>query len=227
MSTDPFKLEILSGVKEEVITGEVSWDRVRELDRQGVRVVGEPPPDAWPGVPPYAFLIGRLERDFAQAREAMRVAVESEAGIDFLWVDDGRHRTNVGSIRERTRLLVKHATFLIADLTLGVESPERENPSRAHEIGLALAYERKVMISSQEPRRDPYYSIGDMQMTFWGDEAELERQVRAWVRLHRESVARRVYNYELPDPVIRKPSFTYDPARRYVGPNTVRLLSAQ
>src|SRR5687767_4695319 len=81
-------------------------------------------------VRPYAFLIGRLERDFTHARAAIRAAVEAEAGVSCLWADDGRHQTNVDSIRENTRLLIKHANFVIADLTLGVESPERENPSR-------------------------------------------------------------------------------------------------
>ena len=88
---------------------------------------------------PYAFFIGRLERDFTHAREAIRVAVEAEAGIPCLWSDDGRHRINVESVRERTRLLIEHAAFVIADLTLGTESPERENPSRAHEIGMTIA----------------------------------------------------------------------------------------
>ena len=166
---------------------------------------------------PYAFLIGRLERDFAHAREAIRFAVENEAGIACLWSDDGRHRTNIASVRERTRLLIKHATFVIAELTLGVESPDRENPSRAHEIGLAIGYERKLMLSSQEPRRYPYFSIADLQMTFWDAEDELEQQVRAWIRASRESVARTVFN--------RRPAaFTFDPKRRYIGPKT-RVLA--
>lgn len=162
---------------------------------------------------PYAFLIGRLERDFAHAREAIRAAVESEAGIACLWSDDGRHRTNIDSVRERTRLLLKHATFVVAELTLGVESPERENPSRAHEIGLAIGYERRLMLSSQEPRRYPYFSIADLQMTFWDTEDELEQQVRVWIRASRESVARMVFN---PKPA----TFTFDPKRRYIGPRT-------
>jgi hypothetical protein len=169
---------------------------------------------------PYAFVVGRLERDFTLARQAIRVAVERDAGISCLWADDGRHRTNIESIRERTRLLIKHATFVIAELTLGVESPDRENPSRAHEIGMAVAYDRRLMLSSQEPRRYPYFSVGDRQMTFWDTEDELEQTVRLWIRTHRESVARRVFNYELPEPRIAPPSFTYDPNQRYIGPNT-------
>ena len=56
---------------------------------------------------PYAFFVGRLERDFTLAREAIRAAVEREAGIACLWADDGRHRTNVSSVREATRLMIQ------------------------------------------------------------------------------------------------------------------------
>ena len=181
---------------------------------------------------PYAFFIGRLERDFTQAREAIRVAVEAEAGIPCLWSDDGRHRIDVESVRERTRLLIEHATFVIADLTLGTESPERENPSRAHEIGMTIAYGRKLMLCSQEPRRYPYFSIGDMQMTFWSTEADLECKVRDWIRTSRESPARTVLNYELAnatpdlDPGIKKPTFIFDENRRYVGPKVPLNIKA-
>lgn len=109
---------------------------------------------------------------------------------------------------------------MIGDLTLGVESPERENPSRAHEIGMAIAYERPLMLCSQEPRRYPYFSIGDMQMTFWSTEDELEAEVRTWIRANRESVARRVFNYALAEPTLARPVFVYDPRQRYVGPRT-------
>lgn len=168
---------------------------------------------------PYAFLVGRLERDFRQARDAIRAAVEGTAGIPCLWIDDGRHRTNIESIRERTRLLIKHATFVIADLTLGVENPERENPSRAHEIGMAIAYERPLMLCSQEPRRYPYYSIGDMQMAFWSSEDELEATVEEWIQAKKGLVARRIFNHQLPAPAISPLAFTFDPERRFVGPN--------
>lgn len=74
----------------------------------------------------YGFYMGRLERDFAQAREAIRCAVEAAAGMDFLWIDDGCHTTNVESIRERTRFLIQHAEFVAAELTLGTENPKHE-----------------------------------------------------------------------------------------------------
>lgn len=187
---------------------------------------GAPGPEDLPrvrsggGIPPYAFMIGRLERDFTHARDALRAAVEGAAGIPLLWIDDGEHRTSVESVRERTRLLIRRATFVIGELTLGVESPDRENPSRAHEIGMAIAYGRPLLLTSQEPRRYPYFSISDLQMTFWDSEADLECQVRSWVRANREAVARRVFNAELPDAVLRARPFEYDPRLRYIGPRT-------
>jgi hypothetical protein len=175
-----------------------------------------------PAVPTYAFFVGRLERDFAQAREAIRAAVEAEAGVPCLWVDDGRHRTNLDSVRERTRELIRHAAFVVADLTLGPESPHQENPSRAHEIGLAIGYDRPLMLCSQEPRRHPYYSIGDMQMTFWQDERELEASVRAWIAAHPQLPRRHVLNAALPAPRLGSASFRFDPAARFIGPRARR-----
>lgn len=173
-------------------------------------------------IPTYAFFVGRLERDFAQARNAIRAAVEEEAGVPCLWVDDGRFRTNVESVRERTREVIRHAAFLIADLTLGPESPHQENPSRAHEIGLAIAYEKPLMLCSQEPRRYPYYSIGDMQMTFWHDEEELAASVRAWIAAHPQVPRRQVLNASLPSSRLARPSFRFDPSSRFVGPGLRR-----
>jgi hypothetical protein len=182
-------------------------------------------------VRPYAFLVGRLEKDFTQAREAVLAAVESEAGVPCLWSDDGRHLTNVASVRERTRLLIKHASFVIADLTLGAENPEHENPSRAHEIGIAIAYERHIMLCSKEPRRYPYFSVGDMQMTFWATEAELSSHVREWIRTH-QVLRRQVFNHRLGEiypgykAQIEQPVFHFDLTRRYVGPATGARSSA-
>jgi hypothetical protein len=179
----------------------------------------------WTTARPYAFFIGRLERDFLHARAAIRAAVEREAGIACLW-SDSDHQTNVASVRESTRLLIKNAAFVIADLTLGVENPDGENPSRAHEIGLSIAYERPLMLSSQEPRRYPYFSIADMQMTFWETEHHLYESVRNWIHARRGALARAVFNHRLPErfpayrPVIGAPDFVYDPAVRYVGPWT-------
>jgi hypothetical protein len=173
-------------------------------------------------IPRYAYFIGRLERDFAQAREAVRTAIETEAGIACLWSDDSRYRSNVASVRERTRLLIREASFVVADLSLGPESPERENPSRAHEIGMAIGYDREILLCSQEPRRYPYFSVADMQMSFWLTEDELESIVAGWIRNNPHIVRQRVLNYELPDPHIPRPAFRFDPSRRFIGPNLKR-----
>jgi hypothetical protein len=175
-----------------------------------------------PAIPNYAFFVGRLERDFGQARSAIRAAVEEEAGVTCLWADDGRFRTNLDSVRESTRELIRHAAFVIADLTLGPESPHQENPSRAHEIGLAIAYEKPLMLCSQEPRRYPYYSIGDMQMTFWQDEEELAACVRAWIAAHPRLVRRHVLNTALPGSRLATSSFRFDPSKRFIGPGLRR-----
>jgi hypothetical protein len=179
-----------------------------------------------PRIREYAFYIGRLERDFTQAREAIRSAIENEAGVPFLWVDDGRHRTNVESIRERTRLLLQHASFVIADLTLGAESPDRENPSRAHEIGLALAYNRPLLLLSQEPRRYTYFSINDLQTIFWSTEDDLHKKVREWAGSFRDAIGRTTWNYRLAlhgtAPKIAPLPFEYNPEQRYIGPKTPR-----
>jgi hypothetical protein len=172
---------------------------------------------------PYAFFVGRLERDFDHARAAIRAATERAAGLPLLWADDGRHVTNVESIREATRLTIRHAAFVVADLTLGVENPRAENPSRAHEIGLTIAYERPLLLTSQEPRRYPYFSISDRQMLFWLDEDELAKKVETWIATTRAIAPRRILNYELPEAVVKQPSFVYDAALRYVGPRTPRF----
>ena len=118
---------------------------------------------------------------------------ESAAGLDFLWIDDGRYTTNVPGVRDRTRLLIQHAVFIVADLTLGVESGAREPEPRARNWDgdwLRAA----DCLSSQEPRRYPYF-YWDMQMTFWTGEDELEASVREWIP--RSSTAGRAARAEL------------------------------
>ncbi len=177
-----------------------------------------------PPTPAYAFMIGRLERDFAHAREAFCAAVENEAGMTCLWSGDGRHRMTTDSVRGTTNTLIEHATFVIADLSLGIENPNHENPSRAHEIGLASAFRRPLMLCSREPRRYPYFSIGDLQMFFWTDEEELYDRTKEWIREHRAEFSRTVWNDRLPkwgateEPRIRASSFMFDPSRSYRWP---------
>jgi hypothetical protein len=171
--------------------------------------------------PPYAFFIGRLERDFLHAREALRLAVRSELGIECLWSDDGTRRVAIDSVRATTQELIRGATFIIADLTLGPENPRHENPSRAHEIGLASAYGKTLMLCSREPRRYPYFSIGDLQMFFWTDEQDLFDRASAWLRSNRDALGRKVLNETLAqwDPAHERyatlPPFQFDPERAY------------
>ena len=171
-------------------------------------------------IPQFAFFIGRLERDFALAREAIRCAVERHAGIPCLWSDDG-HRLKTNSVRQGTQQMLEVACFVIADLTLGPENPTMENPSRAHEIGLSIAYDRILMLCSKEPRRYPYFSIGDMQMFFWSDERDLYEHTVNWLYRERGLVGRTILNYRLSEwdanhQVNVKPAeFIYDSTRRY------------
>ena len=213
------------GPGEDVIPG-ATWFDLRDIedDNAAWRAFASQAVLRHPAVTPYAFFIGRLERDFTQARAAIRTAVEAEAGMTCVWADDGRHRTGSVSVREQTHELIRHAAVVIADLTLGKENTEHTNPSRAHEIGMALAYERPVVLCSQEPRRVPYYSISDLQMAFWADESELAALIRRRLRADRADLGRTVLNHALPNegggPHVAAPVFRYDPSARYVGPRT-------
>ena len=179
-----------------------------------------------PVTPPYAFMIGRMERDFSQARQAIRAAVEKNIGMTCLWSDDGRHNIKTQSVRLATELLLENAALVIADLTLGPENPRKENPSRAHEIGLSMAFDRRLMLCSREPRRYPYFSIGDQQMFFWSDENDLYQRTSHWLLAERESIGRTVLNHRLQEweasyaPVISPLPFVFDRKLRYRWPQT-------
>ena len=178
---------------------------------------------------PYAFLNSRLQRDFQMVREAIIAAVENTAGVPCLWFDDDRYKTNIMGVRERTRLLIKHASFLVADLTFSPQNPEHDNPNRSHEIGMAVAYRRQIILCSQDPRRDPYFSAGDMQIIFWKNEEELNRELTKWIKNNKENLARRVYNWELPgrdhgyEPKITQVRFNFNQSRRFIAPNLYPL----
>lgn len=186
-----------------------------------------------PSLQQYVFLITRLQSDFKQARLAIRTAVEDIAAIPCLWSDDQRHVTNIEGLRERTRLLIKHATFVIADLTFGTEGSNSDNPSRAHEIGMAVAYRKDILLCAQDPRRDPYFAASDIQMVFWKDEEELKKRVGEWIYNHRVSLARRVYNRELSGrdstyaPKVSETKFAIDTGKRYVAPNAYPLSTTE
>ena len=182
---------------------------------------------------PYAFLAVRLQRDFERARRAMISAVENAVGIPCLWFDDNRHTTNVQGVRERTRLLIKRASFIIADLTYGPENPANDSPNRAHEIGMAIAYRRPVVLCCQDPRRTPYFSAGDMQMIFWKDEENLHEELTDRLRTSDGIIVRRVYNRELAgretcyEPHITEAPFVTAGSSRYIAPTSYPLSSGE
>ena len=184
-----------------------------------------------PRVPTYAFLSTRLKGDFAQAREAIESAVETAAGIPCVWAGCQRYATNVKDIQNETRLLIQHATFVVADLTFGPESPDYDSPSRAHEVGMAEACSRPVCLVAQSPRRSPYFAASHLQMYFWDDEAQLHGEIMDWVTNHRGEIGRRVYTHELPKhlptylPSIRPTPFAFDRSRRYTAPNAFPLTT--
>jgi hypothetical protein len=186
-----------------------------------------------PIVPPYAFLATRLKDDFDQARRAIETAVERTAGIPCLWAGCQRYACNVKNIQTMTRLMIKHCSFLVADMTYGPESPDYDSPSRAHEVGMADAFERLVCLVAQAPRRDTYFAADHMQMYFWENEDELNRKVAAWIDNHRGQVGRRVFNIELQArapqyvPCIDQPSFAFDRTHRYVAPNVFPLTALE
>ena len=128
-------------------------------------------------------------------------------------------------MREQTRLLIEHSALVVADLSLGVESPLVPNPSRAHEIGMAVAYDRPVVLTSQEPRRHPYFSIGDRQMMFWENEAELHDSLRLRLRPYRRTLGWTVLNHRVSGPHdgwkprLKRHAFRFDEQRRYLGPH--------
>ena len=94
---------------------------------------------------------------------------------------------------------------------------------------MAVAYDRTVILSSQDPRRDPYFSASDMQIIFWKNEEELNKELVKWIDNNRGTFARRVYNWELSainplyEPKIKKVEFRFEQSRRYVAPNLYPL----
>jgi hypothetical protein len=182
---------------------------------------------------PYAFLITRVKADFSLARSAITTAVSEEAGIPCLWSGDNIHTTNIESIRESTRLLIKNAEFIVADFTLGSESPEVYNPSRALELGIAMAYRRPVLMFAQGPRKDPFFAAGDLQVFFWENEEQLYNIVKGTIYSKRADLGRWVWNYELKKrdadyPLkISIPKFHMDSSYRYIAPNHYPLSTLE
>ena len=146
---------------------------------------------------PYAFLISRLQPDFRLPRKACLAAAERGSGMPCYWIDSQDYRSNVDDTIERARLLIKHATFVVAEISLTDENPDFDNPSRAHEIGLATAYGKTVFPVSHAPRRHPYHGLVAQQLVWWDSEEDLYEKLVSAVNAKRDSIGRHVYNWEL------------------------------
>lgn len=146
---------------------------------------------------PYAFLISRLQPDFRLPREACLAAAERGSGVPCYWIDSQDYRSNVDDTIVRVRLLIKHATFVVAEMSLTDENPDFDNPSRAHEIGLATAYGKIVFPVSHAPRRHPYHGLVAQQLVWWDSEEDLFEKLISAVHAKRGSIGRHVYNWEL------------------------------
>jgi len=176
-------------------------------------------------IKPYVFLTTRLKEDFLQIRNAIKVAVENEIGLPCIWSDDNRHHSNIQGIRERTRLLIRHCYYFIAEISCTTENSDYISPSRAHEIGMAVSNRKPIVLFEQEPRKRPYFSAGDLDTFSWSDEKDLLEKVTKWLNNQRESFGRRIYNFELNDkvpnysPTIKKLKFNYNPSSRFISPN--------
>jgi len=180
---------------------------------------------------PFTFLTTRLKPDFKQIREAIKVGVENELGLPCIWSDDNRHHTSISGIRERTRLLIRDCNLFVAEITNSTELPDSTSPSRAHEIGMAVAYQKPIILAKQEPRNSPYFSAGDLDTIHWKDEKELYEQIILGLSKQKEKLGRRVFNFELqtrvPDYLsnVRKLEFKYFKKNRYISPNLYKLTT--
>lgn len=146
---------------------------------------------------PYAFLISRLQPDFRLPREACLAAAERGSGIPCYWIDSMGYQSNIDDTIERARLLIKHSAFVVAEMSLTEENPEFDNPSRAHEIGLAAAYGKTLFLVAHGPRRPPYHGLVSRQLLWWDSEEDLFAKLRDAVHTERGTIGRHVYNWEL------------------------------
>lgn len=171
---------------------------------------------------PYAFMAVRIHDDFMLVRDALRVAVETELGLPCVYFEDRRVMSTITGVRERTAELIRGASFFVADLSYSPSSPQVDSPNTAHEIGMAQAWRVPLVVCAQAPRRNLYFSAGDLDTLFWRDEADLLAQLQAWLRPHRARLGRRVLAHELPPGFAQSrhvaPRFHFDEKLRYPGP---------
>lgn len=173
---------------------------------------------------PYALVFSRLKSDFQLARNAIQSAVEQHAGIPCLWINsEDRYNTNIDGIRERSRELLRHAEFVVVDLSRSAETPDSENATLAFELGQTdFAGIPMYVTLKRIANYEPYYAIENMQLHFWENEESLHRDLSNWIDARKTALSRYVYNRakELSDfgytQAIRDyKEFQYDPAKTY------------
>ncbi|MCI0540871.1 MAG: nucleoside 2-deoxyribosyltransferase [Verrucomicrobiales bacterium] len=215
LSTPPKLETLIYNVQAESFTGDSQCQFEAFLDAAALRR---------PASQPFAFLAVRIHDDFALVRAAIGCAVEKMLGIPCVWFDDPRIASRRWGVRQRTLTLIRRCALFLADLTYGPNNPEHDSPNTAHEIGMALAYDRPVILSCQTPRRDLYFSAGDLPTVFWQDEQHLHDQMVAWFESRHSGYGRRMLNLELrrnPQGVsglFPRHRFEMDWKRRYVAP---------
>ncbi|MCE2752386.1 MAG: hypothetical protein LW720_10905 [Pirellula sp.] len=178
-------------------------------------------------VPKYGFLITRLQPDFSLPRKACVAAVAQSTGLPCLWIDAPNYTTNIDDTIERVKLLIKHSEFVVAEMSLTAENPDFDNPSRAHEIGLATAFGKDVIPVSHDPRRHPYHGIVSAHVVWWQDESELFDNLTKRLHSTRGTIGRHVYNWDLPygESSLPPDQFLYDAANSWQPPSSLQLPS--
>jgi hypothetical protein len=175
-------------------------------------------------IPPYSFLISRLQTDFTLPRLACMIAAEAATGIPCICIDSKNYSTNIDDTIERARLLIKNAQFIIAEISLTDDNVDIDNPSRAHEIGLATAYLKKIFLVAHNPRRNLYHGLVARQLIWWDNEATLLDDLKAFIYNERGEIGRHVYNYELKTlndnilPIFSEPEFDSTPYKPWTPP---------
>lgn len=143
---------------------------------------------------PYGFVIARLQPDFEAVRRSLVSASETATGLRCIHLDSAGYTPNITDTTERARVLIREAQFVVADISIVGDEGEFDSPSRAHEIGLAIAYRKPLFLTSQLPRRELYHGIVGNQVLWWPDEESLYRDLSAKLHAERASIARHVYS---------------------------------
>ncbi|GAB4512758.1 MAG: hypothetical protein OHK0046_12770 [Anaerolineae bacterium] len=147
---------------------------------------------------PYALVFSRLDKDFAHAREAIRSAVEIHAGVPCVWVNDSTELFSsnlTNNVRQLTRELLRHASFVVVDISRSAQTPYSENPTLAFELGQTDFASKKFFLSMRRiPNYQAYFAVADFQWIPWEDERELHQHLSNWIQNNRTEFSRNIYN---------------------------------